>query len=48
MDSDVIVPTALDKTVDPTKVIHTLFPKQGAIECLIKHIHRKVLGDVFL
>ena len=47
-DSDFIVPTALDKLVDPTKVVHKFLPKQGAIKPLIKHINRKVLRDVNL
>ena len=45
---DFIVPTALDKLVDPTKVIDKFLPKQGEIELLIKHINRKVLRDVYL
>ena len=48
IDSDFIVPTALDELVDPTKLIHKFLPKQGEIECLIKHINRMVLIDVNL
>ena len=47
-DSDFIVPTALDKLMGPTKVIHKFLPKQGEIECLIKHINRKFLRDINL
>ena len=47
-DLDFIVPTALDKLVDPIKAIHKFLPKQGKIVHLIKHINRKVLRDVNL
>ena len=47
-DLDIILPTAVDKLVDPTKVTHQFLPKQGEIECLIKSINRKVLRDINL
>ena len=48
IDSDFIVPPALNKLVDPAKIIHKFLPKQQEFKCPIKHINRKVLRDVNL
>ena len=48
IDSDFVVPSSLDKLVDPNKVVQKILPKQGKIERLIKHINWKVLLDTHL
>ncbi len=48
IDSDFVIPPALNKQIDPHKIIHKFLPKQGEIDRLLKHINRKVLRDIHL